>query len=120
MTKHTLRSLTNGVMSTLLALTLSCTKKEETQTTNAGNTGIAGNADVLKIGEVGSLTGSEATFGVSTHQGIELAINEVNAAGGVKGKKLQVITMDNQGKPEEAATATTKTHHPRQSHRSAR
>ncbi len=65
-------------------------------------------SQTIKIGEVGSMTGSEATFGMSTHQGIELAIKEKNAKGGVKGKKLELITVDNQGKPEEAAIGTTK------------
>jgi branched-chain amino acid transport system substrate-binding protein len=47
-------------------------------------------ADTILIGEVGSLTGSEATFGISTRNAIELALREVNAAGGVKGKKIEV------------------------------
>jgi branched-chain amino acid transport system substrate-binding protein len=64
--------------------------------------------DVIKLGEVGSMTGSEATFGISTHRGIEMAIEQANAAGGVKGKKLALVSMDDQGKPEEAATAVTK------------
>lgn len=59
----------------------------------------------ILVGEVGSLTGPEATFGQSTHKGIMLAMHEVNAKGGVKGRKLRVKTIDNQGKPEEAATA---------------
>jgi branched-chain amino acid transport system substrate-binding protein len=65
-------------------------------------------AEPIKIGEVGSMTGSEATFGISTHQGIELAIKEANAAGGIHGRQLQVISLDDQGKPEEAATAVTR------------
>jgi branched-chain amino acid transport system substrate-binding protein len=60
------------------------------------------------IGEIGSLTGPEATFGISTHQGIELAFEAVNQAGGVHGRSLKLKTMDDQGKPEEAATAITK------------
>ncbi len=62
----------------------------------------------LRIGEVGSMTGSEGTFGISTHQGIELAIQEINAEGGVQGKKLEIILVDNQSKADEAATATVK------------
>src|SRR5690349_6703466 len=54
-------------------------------------------SDVILLGEVGSLTGSEATFGISARNGIELAINEANAAGGVKGKKLAVRVYDSQG-----------------------
>ena len=40
-------------------------------------------AETILLGEVGSLTGSEAAFGISTRNGIELAIEEANAAGGV-------------------------------------
>jgi len=65
-------------------------------------------ADTILIGEVGSLTGSEATFGISTRNAIELAIKEANAAGGVKGKKIEVRVYDNQSKPEEAANAATR------------
>lgn len=65
-------------------------------------------ANVIKIGEVGSMTGAEATFGQSTHNGIELAVTEVNAAGGIQGKQIQLVSLDNQGKPEEAATAVTR------------
>jgi branched-chain amino acid transport system substrate-binding protein len=63
-------------------------------------------SDVWLIGEVGSLSGQQATFGQSTEHGIELAMKEVNAAGGVKGKKFKVVTYDDQGKPDEAASAT--------------
>ena len=64
--------------------------------------------EVLLLGEVGSLTGSEAAFGISTRNGIELALEEANASGGVKGKKLAVRVYDDQSKPEEAASATTR------------
>lgn len=85
----------------------SCTKNQiQTEAQSSG----AGDADenVIRIGEVDSMTGSEATFGVSTHRGIEFAINEINAAGGIKGKKLTLTSMDDQGRPDEAATAITK------------
>ncbi len=62
----------------------------------------------IRVGEVGSMTGSEATFGISTHRGIALAFEEINQAGGVMGKKLELITLDDRSKPEEAATAATK------------
>src|SRR5690349_1682012 len=57
----------------------------------------------ILIGEVGSLTGAQATFGISTRNGIELAIDELNAKGGINGKKVVVRVYDDQGKPEEAA-----------------
>jgi branched-chain amino acid transport system substrate-binding protein len=62
----------------------------------------------ILIGHVASLTGSEATFGDSTDKGIRLAIDEQNAAGGVKGKQLALRTYDDQGRPEEAALAATR------------
>ncbi|HTS81402.1 MAG TPA: ABC transporter substrate-binding protein [Myxococcaceae bacterium] len=68
--------------------------------------GVSGNA--ILIGEVGSLTGPEATFGISTRNAIELALREVNAAGGVKGKKVEVRVYDDQSKPEEAANAVAR------------
>lgn len=70
--------------------------------------GAAADQSTILIGEVGSLTGAQATFGVSTQRGVEFAVAEANAAGGVKGKKLAVQVYDDQGKPEEAANAVTR------------
>ncbi|MBY0472170.1 ABC transporter substrate-binding protein [bacterium] len=64
--------------------------------------------NVIRVGEVGSMTGSEATFGVSTHEGIQLALCQANAAGGVKGKKFVLYSLDDQSKQDEAAAAMTK------------
>src|SRR3990172_7361916 len=75
-----------------LLLLLSCSQKK----------------DVIKIGEYGSLTGTTATFGISTKNGIDMAIQKVNQAGGVLGKQIMVIVEDDQGKPEEAATTVKK------------
>lgn len=69
-------------------------------------------ADTILLGEVGSLTGSEATFGLSTKNGVQLALDEVNAAGGIsvdgKMKKVAVRVYDDQGKSEEAANAVSR------------
>jgi len=64
--------------------------------------------DVIKIGEYGSLTGLTATFGINTDRGIQMAVEKINQEGGLLGKKVVVIVEDDQGKPEEAATAVTK------------
>ena len=50
----------------------------------------------------------EASFGQQSHKGLVLAIEELNAAGGVLGKKLELITEDNQTKSGESATAVKK------------
>lgn len=62
----------------------------------------------ILIGEYASMTGGTATFGQSSHRGAALATEEVNAAGGVLGKKIELLTEDNQSKPEEAKTAVLK------------
>jgi branched-chain amino acid transport system substrate-binding protein len=67
-----------------------------------------GGGDTIKIGHYASMTGSEATFGISTDNAIRLAIKEKNAAGGVKGRKVELITIDDAGKQSEAATAVTR------------
>jgi branched-chain amino acid transport system substrate-binding protein len=65
-------------------------------------------ANEILIGEFGSLTGTTATFGISTKNGIDMAVEQVNKAGGVLGKQVRVIVEDDQGKPEEAQTVVTK------------
>lgn len=64
--------------------------------------------DEIRIGEFGSLTGGTATFGTSSHEGTMLALDEINAGGGLLGKKVRVVTEDNQSKPEESVTAVLK------------
>ncbi len=71
----------------------------------------SGGADQPKeivVGEYGSLTGAQATFGLSTKNGIELATDALNAKGGIGGVKVRIVVEDDQGKPEEAATAVGK------------
>lgn len=68
----------------------------------------SGAGDAIKVGEFASLTGKEATFGTSSHEGTLLAIEQLNEAGGVIGKKLQLITEDDQTKPGEPANAVNK------------
>jgi branched-chain amino acid transport system substrate-binding protein len=68
----------------------------------------AARADDIVIGEFGSMTGGTATFGTSTDEGVRLAADEINAAGGVLGDKIQVVVEDDQSKPEEAVTAVQK------------
>jgi branched-chain amino acid transport system substrate-binding protein len=68
----------------------------------------AGGGDTIKVGEFASLTGSEATFGQSSHNGTQLAIDEINASGGVLGKKIALHTEDNQSQAGQSATAVRK------------
>ena len=65
-------------------------------------------ADEIIVGEFASLTGGTATFGRSSDAGVQLAVKEINDAGGLLGKKLRVVVEDDQSKPEEARTAVLK------------
>jgi branched-chain amino acid transport system substrate-binding protein len=62
----------------------------------------------IKIGEVNPITGAIGEYGASCHQGIQLAIEQVNANGGVLGRKITLVTEDNQSKPGETATIVQK------------
>jgi branched-chain amino acid transport system substrate-binding protein len=68
----------------------------------------AGGDGPILVGHFASMSGSEATFGQSTDAGIRLAVKEINAAGGVKGRQIELKTYDDQGKPQEAGTAVTR------------
>jgi branched-chain amino acid transport system substrate-binding protein len=68
----------------------------------------AASSDVIKIGEFASMTGSEATFGQSSHKGTQLAIDDLNAAGGVLGKKLELHMEDDQSQAGQPATVVRK------------
>jgi branched-chain amino acid transport system substrate-binding protein len=86
----------------LLSTTVGCERRATTVGATDGGTG------PILIGEYGSLTGAQATFGQSARKGVDLAIEEINKAGGVLNRQLQVIVEDDQGRPEEASTVVTK------------
>ncbi len=66
----------------------------------------------IVIGHYGSLTGSEATFGRSTDEGIKLAVSEVNAAGGLEiagtKRKVRLVSEDTESKAEKAGDVVRK------------
>ena len=69
---------------------------------------MAGDEGPIKIGHFGSLTGKDAAFGVASRKGILLAIEELNAAGGIAGRKVEYVGEDIQSKAGESATAVKK------------
>lgn len=73
-----------------------------------GGSGGGGGSDEVVVGHYGSMTGSEAHFGQDTDKAVRLAVDEVNAGGGVNGKKLKVVTLDTRGDGAEAANAVTR------------
>ncbi len=64
--------------------------------------------DEIPVGEFASLTGGSASFGQSSHKGAALAIQDANEAGGVLGKKLNLITEDDQSMAGQPATIVRK------------
>ena len=72
------------------------------------NGGASSDAPTIKVGEFASLTGSEAAFRRSSHNGTLLAVEDINAAGGILGKQLELITEDDQSKDGESGTSAKK------------
>ena len=85
----------------LAALGLACDK---TGPSSAGSSspGLPASTAEWKVGAFFSLSGADTQFGVDTREGIELAIEEVNKAGGVKKKPIKVIFEDDKSNPQEA------------------
>jgi branched-chain amino acid transport system substrate-binding protein len=59
----------------------------------------------VRIGEVDSLSGVLAAQGTAVHEGIVYAVSEINAAGGVHGHPVKLLTRDDGGRPDEATNA---------------
>ena len=64
--------------------------------------------DKVRIGVFMSLTGDTANFGISSINGIKMAADEVNAAGGINGKQIELLVQDDRSDASEAATIVTK------------
>lgn len=66
-----------------------------------GGSGGESGGDVIYVGVAGPMTGQYAQFGEALRNGVALAFEEVNAAGGVLGKRLKMVVGDDQGRPNE-------------------
>ena len=88
-----------------LSLTAGCKKKEEAKTEGAPK---ASAGDTVKIGFLGALTGDVAMLGAPTLVGMKMAAEDINAAGGVNGKKIEIVETDDRGDKQEGASVTQK------------
>lgn len=70
--------------------------------------GPGGGGDKVKVGVFMSMTGDTANFGISSTNGIKMAADEANAAGGINGKQIELDVQDDRSDPSEAATIVTK------------
>lgn len=91
----TRRTLLIVALALLIALPFGCSKKEPKE-------------KEIKIGVITPLTGEGATYGEATKQGLDLALEEINKAGGVDGKKFKLLYEDSQIKPGPATGAIHK------------
>lgn len=65
-------------------------------------------SSTIKVGGMGPLTGSAAMYGITVDKGAKLAFEEINANGGVLGKKFEYISLDEKADPIEAVNAYNK------------
>jgi branched-chain amino acid transport system substrate-binding protein len=97
------RSLVSLFLALGLAVSASACKPKN----GAGSSDKAEGADIV-IGHYASMTGNTAHFGQDTDKAARLAVEQINAAGGVLGKKLKIVTLDTRGDGAEAANAVTR------------
>ncbi len=70
------------------------------ETVSAAASAAAGASGTIKIGAIMPMTGDVSVYGTSTSNAIKLAIDEVNAAGGVNGQQLELVLEDDQNTPD--------------------
>ena len=100
-----------AVAAMTLTLAMACDTKPREEASASTGTGAA--KGELAVGHFGSMTGSEATFGQSTDNGIRLAVDELNAKGGVKladgsMRQVRLITYDTRGQASETGAVVTR------------
>lgn len=91
-------SLSFGGVLALASLLVSCKKAEQS----------SAKPKEIVVGEFAALSGGTASFGQSSHKGTKMAVDEINAKGGVLGQQIKLVTEDDQSKPGEAATIARK------------
>ena len=96
-----------GVSAAALALT-ACGGSSSTAAPASTAAGSAASGDTIKVGVLGPMTGDVSVYGLAVINGATLYLDQVNANGGVNGKQLEVITMDEQGDATQAVTCFTK------------
>lgn len=98
------------VASSLLAGVLAGCSAGDSDTSSGGGSSSGGSkdGDTIKIGANLELSGNVASYGSSIGLGAELAVKEINDAGGIDGKKIELIKVDNKSENSEATAAAIK------------
>lgn len=97
------RALTFAVVAAVVGLVVGCGGEE-----GGGAAAGGGGGETITIGYVGTLSGPVTYLGRAPLQGAELAVEQVNAQGGVNGQKLRIVSEDDQLDPSQAVAATQK------------
>jgi branched-chain amino acid transport system substrate-binding protein len=95
------RTLITLGLAALLLTAFACERRGD-------GTGTADSGGAIRVGVYGDLSGQTSSFGESTRNGVKMAIDEINAAGGINGRKVEVVVEDDQGQPQQASTVVTK------------
>jgi branched-chain amino acid transport system substrate-binding protein len=93
---------------TLLALLLITTLFFAFACERRGGVGNGEQTGAVKVGYYGDLSGRTSSFGQSTRNGAQMAADEINMAGGINGRQIEIVVEDDQGEPNKAATVVTK------------
>ena len=72
---------------------------------NGGEAAPEAAGGAFKLGVVGPLTGPAAAYGIAVQNGVDLAVKEINAAGGVNGAMLEMNSQDDEHDPEKSVNA---------------
>lgn len=88
----------------MLALTACGSKDNGGGTAPAGSSATAPTGDVIVIGATGPLTGDASSYGISVNQGAQVAVDEINAEGGVNGYQLKFVMKDDKAAAADAST----------------
>jgi len=94
------RTLLALLLLSSILLSLACERR--------GGPGSGGQTGTIVIGYYGDLSGRTSNFGQSTKEGVLMAADEINKAGGINGRQVQILSEDDEGRPEKAATVVTK------------
>jgi len=95
-----------GALAAFLALSCRSKDKPEAEVTpGASATEKVAKDDTIKVGLIASLTGKFSALGSENKKAVELALEQVNAEGGLLGKKLSLVTRDDQTLPDQSVLA---------------
>ncbi len=99
-----MKKLMSLVLAAMMVMSLAACGGDTPASTGKADDGTKA-AETIKMGGIGPLTGDYANYGISVKQGAELAVKEINAAGGIAGQQIELSFQDSQGDAESAVNA---------------